>query len=130
MTHDTIHFWRDLPIFLAAPPQTAFIVVYWRMWHRGRSWDDFVGRALFLKSFALMLLIDFAAAAIVFQVLHGNPWEFGLGNYTTLSYADTALYWLVSGSIWYQLHALLRQRRYAQDRKLVTATVAAQDKEK
>lgn len=81
----------QLAIFIwAAVCQTLFVAVYGvRPW-----WLHFIGRALFIKSLALMLLVDMA-------VVHA------LVEYPGKRAVETAMYALVAVAIAFQLVALL-----------------------
>jgi hypothetical protein len=107
-------FWRDFPVLLAAPAQTIFILLYsLRIFGAGPWWEDFVGRALFLKSLTLLFLIDSVtcsflahAASVGFNV----SISYDLQLYKGWSACTVTGYWLVAIAIYYQLYALIKQR--------------------
>jgi hypothetical protein len=117
-------FWRDIPIVLAAPAQTAFFLIYsLKLLGAGPWWYDFVGRALFLKSTTLMFLVDAVTCSFI---SHAVSVGFDIDiNYSMKLYAgwDAATvtgYWLVGIAIYYQLFALIRQRRQSKRHKHVS----------
>jgi len=78
-------------VVVMAIGQTAFVLLYgFKPW-----WRDYVGRALFVKSLTLMILVDAAVLSLLVPV----PMWVAVG-----------IYWLVALGIWWQLGALLRQR--------------------
>lgn len=87
----SIHFWRTAGIVAAAIGQTLFVLLYGTFpW-----WRNFLGRALFGKALAFMLLVDIAVAGRAFD------WR----------YEDTTfvvLYWTLALGIWWQFFAFLR----------------------
>lgn len=89
----TIEFWRTAGILFTAIGQTFFTLLYLTFpW-----WANFLGRALFFKATAFMLLVDVAVA--------GRVWDW--------PYEDAmfvCLYWLVGLGVWYQASAFLRVR--------------------
>lgn len=112
-----IHLWRDLPVLLAAAPQTAFLLIYsLPSLGAGQWWRDFTGRALFLKALTLALLIDFAALGTVGQLLRGQPIRYGWPEHG-INACVVIGYWLVMAAIVYQLVALLVVRRRARRRR-------------
>lgn len=83
---------RIAAILTAAVFQTGFVAIYMtRPW-----WRHFVGRALFTKSAALMLLIDTAVLNIA-------------TDYRGEEVVEVALYWFVAAAIIFQFGALLAQ---------------------
>lgn len=108
-----LHMWRDLPVIIAAPVQTVFVLLYTlRPLGAGRWWTDFVGRALAFKSFALMLLVDAATLGYVSVWMHGGrpSWS---RDARGIDLAVEVLYWVVAAAIAYQLLALIRERSRA-----------------
>ena len=62
MLHD-LNFWRTFALIAAAVGQTAFVLLYMTFpWY-----STFLGRALFGKALALVLIVDFAALSRVFD---------------------------------------------------------------
>lgn len=105
-----IHMWRDLPIIVAAPAQTLFVLLYTlRPLGAGQWWGDFVGRALAFKSATLMLVIDFAVLGYLSSWLEGAQvtWR---SDAHGLDLAVVIGYWLVAAAIYYQLVALVYER--------------------
>lgn len=113
-TELTFEFWRYAPVILCAPAQTAFVLIYSiRGFGAGKWWRDYIGRALFIKSVTLDLLIVSATIAYAYN------WANGV--YTSITF-DTDRYWkdweslviigywLVLFGVYYQLYALIRQR--------------------
>lgn len=108
-----IHLWRDLPVVLAAPAQTLFVLLFTiRPLGAGRWWTDFVGRALALKSIALMLLLDAATLGTIAQAVSGARAVWDADAHDAIDGAIVDLYWLVAAAIYYQLAALIYQRRH------------------
>lgn len=89
----TIEFWRTAGILFAAVGQTLFTVLYFTFpWYA-----NFLGRALFFKATAFMLLVDVAVA--------GRVWDWP-GEDAIFVF----LYWVLGIGIWYQFMAFLRVR--------------------
>jgi hypothetical protein len=84
-------FWAKAAVVAMAIGQTAFVLLY----GTAPWWRDAVGRALFVKSAALMTLVDAAVVALFFPP---PVW------------VAVAIYWLVAVGIWWQLATLVRQR--------------------
>ena len=105
-------FWRLLPLILAAPAQTAFVIIYAsRRLGAGDWWGDLVGRALFLKSATLAVLVDIIVSSLLVNWAKGKyigiNWYYGEGIFTATLITG---YWLVAASIYYQLWALIKNR--------------------
>lgn len=86
-----------LAILIGAIAQSMFVILYGakiRLW-----WGDFVGRALFIKSFGLALTLD--VMAINYRV-----------HYAAQPAVTVALFWFIVFGILYQLAALMHQRGY------------------
>lgn len=108
-----LHMWRDLPIILAAPAQTLFVLLYTiRPFGAGQWWADFVGRALAFKSATLMLVIDAAVLGYLSAWLHGAHLTWSSDAQNRLDLTVIIGYWLASVAIYYQLIALIWQRRH------------------
>jgi len=108
-----IHLWRDLPVALAAIPQTMFVLLYaLPALGAGQWWRDYIGRALFLKALTLGLLIDVATLGMVGRLLRHRPVVWGWPS-ESIGAATTVGYWLVAAAIIYQLVALIRERRHS-----------------
>lgn len=91
---DTLEVWRTVTLSFAAVGQTAFVLMYMTLpW-----WRSTLGRALFLKAFMLMSLIDAGIASRVWD------WR---GEDAVI----VGLYGLVSVGIWFQLFAFIHQGR-------------------
>jgi hypothetical protein len=102
--------WRDLPIMLAAPAQTVFVLLYTlRPLGAGEWWCDFVGRALAFKSTALMLLIDAATLGYVAHWARGADLTWAADEHG-IDQVVMTLYWVVAAAIYYQLAALIHER--------------------
>lgn len=103
--------WEDVPIVLSALGQTAFVLIYGvPALGAGEWWRDFVGRALFVKSLALALLLDVLVVRLVVRMVEGDvdiTWSLG----DPWDRVSVFFLWLVCGAILYQLAALLRERR-------------------
>lgn len=104
-------FWIILPILLAVPAQTYFLILYSvRSLGAGVWWKDSVGRALFLKSCA----ITFAGLAIlheaIYDVDHGSVVSFS-GDLSIPDLVITTGYWAVCVAVYYQMIVLIRLRR-------------------
>lgn len=108
-----LHMWRDLPVILAAPAQTLFVLLYCLPpLGAGRWWRDFVGRALAFKSTALMLLIDAAVLTYLDAYLDGHQISWA-SDVHGIGLTVVICYWLVAAAIYYQLGALIRQRLHS-----------------
>lgn len=83
--------WRTTALILAAVGQTLFVLFY-MCWP---WWNDFLGRALFFKAVAMMLLIDFGLAARIYDI-PGEDWLF------------TGMYILFTLGVWVQFAAFTR----------------------
>lgn len=88
-----LHIVKAISFVVGAVAQTAFVILY----GMAPWWRDFVGRALFIKSLTLAVLID---TAVVDSFL---PKGIGLTYFVVL-------YWLVVMGICWQFVALVRQR--------------------
>lgn len=89
----TIEFWRTTNIVIAAAGQTLFALLYATFpW-----WRNFLGRALFFKAVAFMLLVDIAVM--------GRIWDWPHEDATFV-----VLYGVLGVGIWVQLIAFLRVR--------------------
>lgn len=89
----SIDFWRTAGIIFTAVGQTAFVLLY-LFWP---WWKNFLGRALFFKATALMLLVDVAV----------------IGRMVDWRYEDATfvgLYWLLGIGVWTQFLTFLRVR--------------------
>lgn len=107
-----LHMWRDLPIILAAPAQTTFVLLYTlRRFGAGQWWRDFTGRALAFKSASLMLVIDAATLGYLSSYLKGADVTWATDATTGLDLIVVVCYWLVAAAIYYQLLALIHERR-------------------
>ncbi len=63
-----IEFWRTVALAFAAVGQTLFVLLYLTFpWYA-----TFMGKALFAKAFALLLITDLAALARVFDFLSND----------------------------------------------------------
>lgn len=93
--------WLDLAfgaLWIAAVAQTLFVVFYMTV----RWWRHFVGRALFSKSFALMLLLQLSLV----NHYYDYAWELQVSALLTC---------LVAVAIVFQLGALLWQQHLDRD---------------
>lgn len=90
MMHD-LAVWRSSALVIAAVGQTLFVMFY-MCWP---WWNDFLGRALFFKAIAMMLLMDIGLLAREFHL----PYEDGI---------FTALYVLFTLGVWVQFIAFTR----------------------
>lgn len=105
--------WRDLPVMIAAPVQTLFVVLYTLpVFGAGQWWRDFVGRALAFKSMALMLLVDAATLGYISVWAHGGDLSWSR-DARGIDLAVEILYWVVAAAICYQLGALISERHHA-----------------
>lgn len=86
---------RTAALVVAAIGQGFFVTQY----ARRRWWPHFVGRALFVMSVALLIALALGAAYRVNPGLPGEP------------QIKTIAFWLLAGAVWWQLVALVRQRR-------------------
>lgn len=92
--------WRQLPIILAGPAQLVFVlIIALPCLGAGQWWKKDVTQALVIKSATMLLLIS---AAIVGYITN-DEWLVDLG------------YWLVCAAIYYQLAALIHERRRHRD---------------
>lgn len=125
-----LEVWRVFPIVAAFPPQVAFVMFYAiPKLGAGRWWTDFTGRAIFFKSWALMMLLLFSAMTVSILLLSGVArlvWDFSLDRtygavgldepwYTILTVLDLAaafFYWVLLVTVVYQLAALLHERKH------------------
>lgn len=92
MLHDLndLDGWRTITLLTAALGQTAFVFLYLLYpW-----WKSFLGKALFGKSIALVLIIDFAALSRIFEFGHSDL-------YFTIMYSVLAI------GVWLQFFAFL-----------------------
>lgn len=86
-----LNTWRTVGLVAAALGQTAFVLLYFFYpW-----WQSFLGRALFGKSIALVLIIDFAALSRVFEFGHAD-----------LYFA--IMYTVLAVGVWFQFIAFVR----------------------
>lgn len=85
-----INTWRTIALILASLGQTAFVLLYFFYpW-----WKTFLGRALFGKSIALVVIMDFAALSRIFKFGHDDI-------------AFTILYALLAIGVWFQFVAFV-----------------------
>ena len=115
-------FWRDIPVVLAAFAQTAFFVIYsFRLFGAGPWWLDFVGRSLFLKALTLMFLVDAVTCSFISRAVGAGfsnvSIVYTLKLYKGWDAATVTGYWFVCIAIYYQLFALIRQRRLSKRHK-------------
>lgn len=93
----SLEFWRSAALLSTAVGQTSFVLFYSTLpW-----WRTFMGKALFLKSLALMLLVDVAIAGRLFD------WRYEDFTYIVL-------YGGVAVGVWAQLLAFVRNSRATQ----------------
>lgn len=110
-----LDFWTALPIFLAAPAQVLFLIIYSVPYlGAGEWWKSFVGRALFIKTFTITFLI---LAAVISYLVHahldyytGINWDFTPTHGVKSDRLVTIGYWFVCIAIYYQNVAIVRQR--------------------
>lgn len=92
MLHD-LDFWRTVALSTVALGQTLFVLLYMTFpWYA-----SFLGRALFGKALALLLIVDFAALSRWF--------EFGAKDAVFVG-----LYLVLGLAVWAQFVAFLRVR--------------------
>ena len=107
-------FWRFLPIILAAPAQTLFLLVYsLRALGAGDWWREEIGRAMFLTSFTLAMLIDAAVLGYVSKFIQEQYTGIDYGLSVYVNGWDSAAvfgYWLVCLAVYHQLILLIRVR--------------------
>lgn len=111
-------FWAALPVMLAAPVQTLFLIIYAiPRFGAGQWWRSYVGRSIFLKSLSLAFLLN---ATLYYQI------EFWIkGIFTGVDYhVDGSLewvavlgYWLLLYAVCYQAYALVRNRLFPEGHK-------------
>lgn len=109
-------FWRLFPLMLAAPAQTAFVIIYAsRRLGAGDWWSDLVGRALFLKSATLAALVDIICCVFIYNWISGKYdqilWHYASDPIIALIVTG---YWLVCAAVYYQLWALIKNRFFDQ----------------
>ncbi len=105
-------FWRLFPLILAAPAQTAFVIIYAsRRLGAGDWWADLVGRALFFKSATLATLVDIICCVFLYNYLTGEytgiQWEYAKSPIFGILVTG---YWIVAAAVYYQLYALIKNR--------------------
>jgi hypothetical protein len=83
-------------VYLTAPAQTAFILLYG---FGSPWWRTLLGRALFTKALGLALLLDLA---LLFQVYEGS--------YAYRDAARLSVFSLIALGAWLQLAALIKER--------------------
>lgn len=125
-----IELWRVLPFVLGVLPQIAFVLLYSvPRFGAGQWWTDFTGRALFYKSTALAVLLSLSTVSLSLLLLSGVghlTWSFSYtSTYRALlpgrwgdiiqvvDFTAAIFYWVLFGTIVYQLAALLHVRRAA-----------------
>lgn len=114
-----LDFWTALPIFLAAPAQIAFMLIYsLPAFGAGEWWKSFIGRALFIKSGTITFLILVSVSSYIIHYYHHFYTGVNYAFVPTYGLKSNALitvgYWLVCLAIYYQIAALLRQRFISQ----------------
>lgn len=115
-------FWTTVPILMAAPAQTLFVLLYGvRRFGAGEWWKDFVGRALFVKSVSLAFVLD-AATWSTYSVWHRGGFtgvSFDVDSYRAdYSWLLVIGYWLVAFAVYFQLASLIKQRFSFQKRRM------------
>jgi len=115
-------FWTLVPLLLAAPVQTAFVLLYSiKPFGAGEWWKDFVGRALFIKAAALAYVLD-ASAWTVFSIYHRGGFSgisFDISTYRAdYSWLLVIGYWLMLVAVVYQFMSLIKQRFIVQKRRM------------
>lgn len=117
-------FWRLSPLLLSAIGQTIFLAFYGLpALGAGKWWKDPVGRAIFIKSSTLALLLDSIVLSFISKWIDGE-WS-GISFHITkydgnLDYLILVGYWAVCFGVYYQMVALIRQRlRVRQGREAV-----------
>ncbi len=107
----SLEIWRYLPIILTAPAQIVFVFVYAsKRLGAGDWWRDIVGRALFLKSATLALLLGTAVISYANHWIEGRFTTVSWGAESKLDVAVMITYWLVCLAIYYQLAVLIKKR--------------------
>lgn len=86
---------RTVALVAATVGQALFMAQY----ARRRWWVHFVGRALFVMGFALLLTLALGAG---YRVNPGLPGQ---------AQIKAVAFWLLAGAVWWQFVALVRQRR-------------------
>ena len=110
--------WEDVPIIVSALGQTAFVLIYSiRGFGAGQWWRDFIGRALFLKSLALAMLLDLLVVRLIVRMAHADEVvvRWGLGD--SWDRLSVIFLWIVCVAILYQLAALLHERSLTRHRR-------------
>lgn len=106
-----MYFWNILPILLAIPAQTMFLLIFsLKLFGAGEWWKVSIGRALFAKSVAItlvgiMLVIDF-----FYKVSHGSTFSFGYDP-SMSSVLVISAFWVAAATIYYQLFVLIKTRK-------------------
>lgn len=95
-----MRIWSDVLIYGVAAGQVLFVGIY----ASRPFWRHPVGRALFVKSFTLMLLVVYIAAGRAWAEVTGRPVPYGEA-------VGLTIYTLVLVGVWWQLAALVRQVR-------------------
>lgn len=99
----SIEFWRTAGIISTAIGQTAFALLYMTFpW-----WKSFLGRALFFKAAAFMLLVDIAVVGRIYD------WSFEEVTFIVL-------YWILAIGVWFQFFAFLRVRSHSRQDRAVS----------
>ena len=111
--------WRWLPIFLAAPAQIAFIVIWSSTkFGAGQWWKTKIGRTLFIKSLGLTILLVNIALTVMIRLATGDYSHaaYDLERYTSnFEFLIVAGYWIVMISVYYQLGSLIKERFLQKD---------------
>lgn len=110
-------FWRYTPLILSALGQTVFLLFYaLPRLGAGPWWTDPVGRAIFIKSSTLDLLLITLLLSFISRWTNGeySNISFHVTKYEgNLEYLIILGYWAVTFGVFYQMAALLHQRRKA-----------------
>lgn len=123
MTQIEFEIVRMVPLILSAIGQLIFVVVYaLPSLGAGKWWKSQTGRALFIKSSTLALLLLSLCLSFLSRWVNGEytgiTWQITKyeGN---LEYLIVFGYWAVAFGVYYQMWALVRQRYLARMKKRV-----------
>lgn len=106
-----MYFWNILPILVAIPAQTMFLLIFsLKLLGAGEWWKVPIGRALFAKSVAITLVGVTLVVDFFYKISEGSQLSFDYEP-SLSSLLLISAFWVAAATIYYQLYVLLKTRK-------------------